>query len=80
MSKTEFTTVLDEVLNEFDCKLVGLNYTEGNIAIVNYTPNSISVWAMCIAYRFMNRAKLRFKIMYELDLLIEVDPELDLGF
>lgn len=80
MSKTEFTLLLDEVLNEFDCKLVGLDYTEDNIAIVDYTPNSVNVWHIYLPYRFMNRARLRFELMYELDLLIEIDPELDLGF
>ena len=80
MTRTEFTIMLDEVLNEFDCKIDGLLYTDGNIAIVNYSPDDVNVWRMYIPFRFMNRAKLRLKIMDELDLLVQVNPEIDLGF
>ena len=80
MSRTEFTLLLDEVLNEFDCKIDGLLYTDDNIVIVNYTSNGVDISRMYIPYRFMNRARLRFKIMNELDLLVPLDPELDLGF
>ena len=79
MTRTEFTIMLDEVLNEFDCKIDGLLYTDGNIAIVNYSPDDVNVWRMYIPFRFMNRAKLRLKIMGELDLLVPVNPEIDLG-
>lgn len=80
MSKTEFTILLDEVLNEFDCKIDGILYTDDNIVIVNFTPDGVEIWRMYLPYRFMNRARLRLKIMDELDLLVPVDPELDLGF
>ena len=80
MTRTEFTIMLDEVLNEFDCKIDGILYTDDNIAIVNYSPDDVNVWRMYISYRFMNRAKLRLKIMDELNLLFPVDPEIDLGF
>ena len=80
MSKTEFTLILDEVLNDFDCKLEGLRYTDDNIAIIDYSPNSVNVYRTFFPYRFANRAKIRVEIMYELDLLVPVDPELDLGF
>ena len=80
MSRTEFTLLLDEVLNEFDCKIDGLLYTDDNIVIVNYTSNGVNISRMYIPYRFMNRARLRLIIMGEEDLLTLVDPELDLGF
>lgn len=80
MSRTDFTLMLDEVLNEFDCKIDGILYTDDNIAILNYSPNDVNIWRMYIAYRFMNRAKLRLKIMDELNLIVPVNPEIDLGF
>ena len=79
MTRTDFTIMLDEVLNEFDCKIDGILYTDDNIAIVNYSPDDVNVWRMYISYRYMNRAKLRLKIMDELDLLVPVNPEIDLG-
>ena len=81
MSKTEFALLVDEVLNEFDCKLYGLIYNSEGICEVSYTDDLETVKKLLFAYRFMNRARLRFKIMDELDLLIPVDPEdLDLRF
>ena len=80
MSRTEFTLLLDELLNEFDCKIDGLLYTDDNIVIVNYTSNGVDISRMYIPYRFMNRARLRLIIMNDLDLLVPVNPELDFGF
>ena len=80
MTRTDFTIMLDEVLNEFDCRIDGILYTDDNIAIVNYSPNDVNVRRMYIPYRFMNRARLRLLIMEQLDLLIEINPEIDLGF
>ena len=80
MTRTDFTLLLDEVLNEFDCRIDGILYTYDNIAIVNYSLDDVNVCRMYISYRFMNRAKLRLKIMGELNLLVPVNPETDLGF
>ena len=80
MSKLKFTVLVDEVLNEFDCKIEGILYTDDDIAILSYSPDDVNVWRMYIPYRYMNRAKLRLKIMDELDLLFPVNPEIDLGF
>ena len=79
MTRTDFTIMLDEVLNEFDCKIDGILYTDDNIAIVNYSPDDVNVRRMYIPYRFMNRARLRLLIMEQLDLLIKINP-IDLGF
>ena len=59
MTRTDFTIMIDEVLNEFDCKIDGILYTDDNIAIVNYSPDDVNVRRMFIPYRFMNRARLR---------------------
>ena len=80
MTRTDFTLMLDEVLNEFDCRIDGILYTDDNIAIVNYSPNDVNIWRMYIPYRFMNRVRLRLLVMEQLDLLIKINPEIDLGF
>ena len=81
MSKTEFALLVNEILDEYDCKLYGLIYNSEGICEVSYTDDLETVKKLLVAYRFMNRARLRFKIMDELDLLIPVDPEdLDLRF
>ena len=80
MTKLKFTVLVDEVFNEFDCKLLRLEYCEDGICRVNYTDGFDTDLHFFVAYRFMNRARLRLKIMDELDLLFPVDPELDLGF
>ena len=80
MTKTEFVILVDEVFNEFDCKLLGMEYSEDGICKVNYTDGFDTDLHFYVAYRFMNRARLRLKIMDELNLLVPVDPIIDLGF
>ena len=81
MSKTEFALLVNEILDEYDCKLYGLIYNSEGICEVSYTDDLETVKKMLVAYRFMNRTRLRFKIMDELDLLTPVDPEdLDVRF
>ena len=80
MTKLKFSVLVDEVFNEFDCKLLGLEYSEDGICKVNYTDGFDSDLHFYAAYRFMNRARLRLKIMDELNLLVPVNPEIDLGF
>ena len=79
MSKTEFTLLVDEMLNEYDCLLTGLVYYDDGICEVSYT-DGIYDKKIYLAYRFMNRARLKLKLLDDLDLLIPVDPEWDLGF
>ena len=79
MLKLKFTVLVDEVFNEFDCKLLGMEYSEDGICKVNYTNGFVTDLHFYVAYRFMNRARLRLKIMDELDLLVPVNPEIDLG-
>ena len=80
MTKLKFTVLVDEVFNEFDCKLLGMEYSEDGICKVNYTDGFDTDLHFYAAYRFMNRARLRLKIMDELNLLVPVDPIIDLGF
>ena len=79
MSKTEFTILVDKVLNEFNLELDMLNYNDDGICKVSYT-DGIYDKHFYVPYRFMNRARLRLKIMNDLGLLVQVNPELDLGF
>lgn len=81
MTKIEFAVLVEEVLNEFGCTTQLLTYNDEGICKVFY--EGIDEWVedyFLVAYKFMNRARLRLIIMDELDLLIPVDPELDLGF
>ena len=80
MTKLKFTVLVDEVFNEFDCKLLGMEYNEDGICKVNYTDGFRTDLHFYAAYRFMNRARLRLLIMEHLNLLIEIDPLIDLGF
>ena len=80
MSKLEFTVLVDEVFNEFDCKLLGMEYNEDGICKVNFTDGFDPDLHFYVAYRFMNRARLRLLIMEQLSLLININPEIDLGF
>ena len=81
MDKIEFTLLVNEILDEYDCKLYGLIYNSEGICEVRYSDDLKTVKKLLVAYRFMNRARLRFKMMDELDLLTPVNPEdLDLRF
>ena len=81
MTKVDFTLLVNEILDEHDCKLYGLIYNSEGICEISYTDDLETVKKLLVAYRFMNRARLRLKIMDELDLLTPVDPEdLDLRF
>ena len=80
MSKIKFNALVNEVFNEFDCKLLGMKYSEDGICKVNFTDGFDTDLHFYAAYRFMNRARLRLLIMDILDLLFPVDPEIDLGF
>ena len=72
MSKLKFTVLVDEVFNEFDCKLLGMEYSDDGICRVNFTDGFDTDLHLYVAYRFMNRARLRLKIMNELDLLVQL--------
>ena len=80
MTKLKFTVLVDEVFNEFDCKLLGMEYSEVGICKVNFTDGFDPDLHFYVAYRFMNRSRLRLLIMDQLNLLIEINPSIDLGF
>ena len=79
MTKLKFTVLVDEVFNEFDCKLLGLEYSEDGICKVNYTDGFSTDLHFYVAYRFMNRARLRLKIMVALNLLVPIYPDIEFG-
>ena len=72
MTKLKFTVLVDDVFNEFDCKLLGMDYSDDGICKVNYTDGFDIDLHFYVAYRFMNRARLRLLIMEQLGLLIEI--------
>ena len=80
MNKLKFAVLVDEVFNEFDCKLIGMEYSDDGICKVKYTDGFETDLHFYVAYRFMNRARLRLLVMEQLDLLIEINPEIDFGF
>ena len=80
MTKTEFVILVDEVFNEFDCKLLRMEFSEYGICKVNFIDGFDTDLHFYVAYRFMNRARLRLLIMDQLNLLTEIDPIIDLGF
>ena len=80
MTKLKFTVLLVELFNEFDCKLIGMEHSDDGICKVNFTDGFDTNLHFYVAYRFMNRARLRLLIMDQLDLLIKINPEIDLGF
>ena len=79
MTKLKFTVLVDEVFNEFDCKLLGMEYSEDGICKVNYTDGFDTDLHFYVAYRFMNRARLRLKIMVALNLLVPIYPDIEFG-
>ena len=79
MTKLKFTVLIDEVINEFDCKLLGMKYSKDGICKVNYT-DGFDDLHFYVAYRFMNRARLRLLMMEQLNLLIKINRLIDLGF
>ena len=70
MTKTEFGLLLDEIFNEFDCKLEGLEYSDDGICKVSYSDGFFDK-KLFVAYRFMNRARLRLKIIYR-DVIVSI--------
>ena len=80
MTKIEFAILVDEVFNEFDCKLLRMEFSECGICKVNFIDGFDTDLHFYVAYRFMNRARLRLLMMEQLNLLIEINPKIDLGF
>ena len=79
MTKLKVTVLGDEVVNEFECKLLGMEYSEDGICKVNYTDGFDTDLHFYVAYRFMDLAKLRLKIMVALDLLVPIYPDIEFG-
>ena len=69
MTKLNFTLEVDKMLNDNDCKLLGMDYNEEEICKISYTDDGVITKEMYIAYRFMNPARLKRKMLIELGLL-----------
>ena len=79
MTRTEFALMVYEMLNEYDCKMIRIEYYDDGVCCINYTNGDYDSHFYA-PYRFMNRARLRLLIMEQLNLLIEINPLIDLGF
>ena len=62
MTKTEFTILVNNILNEFGCVLSCVIFNKDEICKTTYY-DGFSDRHFYSEYRFMNRAKLRFIIM-----------------
>ena len=56
-----------------------MEYSEDGICKVNYTDGFDTDLHFYVAYRFMNRARLRLKIMVALNLLGPIYPDIEFG-
>ena len=74
MTKLEFELLVDEILNEFYCKLERLKYKK-NMCKITFN-DCVFYHDLYVPYRFMNLARLRVRIMKELNLLTPVDTEI----
>ena len=70
MTRTEFTVLADEVLNEFDCVLLCINFNKDEICEITYH-DGFSDRHFYSAYRFMNRERF-CSIFYFYNSKIEV--------
>ena len=73
MTKLNFTLEVDKILNDNDCKLLGMDYNEEEICKISYTDDDVIAKEMYIAYRFMTPARLKRKIMIELSEFNRID-------
>ena len=77
MTKTEFTKLVEEVLNDFGCTTELLKFIDEGICKVFYEGiTELVAGNFFVAYRFTNRSKLRLMIMNELKLLAPADTEI----
>ena len=73
MTKLKFTLEVDKLLNDNDCKLLGMDYNEEKICKVSYTDDGVNTKEMYIAYRFMTPSRLKRKFMIELSEFNRID-------
>ena len=65
MSKTTLATLVNDILDSLDYKMLKIEFNEENIAKIDYTKDGSVIKDMFIAYRFMKLANLRNKVLSE---------------
>ena len=65
MSKTTLATLVNDILDSLDYKMLKIEFNDENIAKIDYTKDGSVIKDMFIAYRFMKLANLRNKVLSE---------------
>ena len=65
MSKTTLASLVNDILNSLDYKMVKIEFNNEEIAKIDYTSDGTVIKDMFIAYRFMKLANLRNKVLSE---------------
>ena len=65
MSKTTLATLVNDILNSLDYKMLRIEFNNQEIVCIDYTKDGSIIKNMFIAYRFMKLANLRNKVLSE---------------
>ena len=65
MGKTTLATLVNDILDSLDYKMLKIEFNDENIARIDYTKDGSLIEDMFIAYRFMKIANLRNKVISE---------------
>ena len=65
MSKTTLATLVNDILNSLDYKMLKIEFNDENIAMIDYTKDGSVIKNMFIVYRYMKLANLRNKVLSE---------------
>ena len=65
MSKTTLATLVNDILDSLDYKMLKIEFNDENIAKIDYTKDGSVIKDMFIAYRFMKIGNLRNKVLSE---------------
>ena len=65
MSKTTLATLVNDILDSLNYKMLKIEFNDENIAKIDYTKDGVVIKDMYIAYRFMKLANLRNKVLSE---------------
>ena len=65
MSKTILAVLVNDILNSLGYKMLKIEFNNEEIAKIDYTKDGSIIKDMFIAYRFMELANLRNKVLSE---------------
>ena len=65
MSKSTLAVLVNDILDSLGYKMVKIEFNDENIAMIDYTKDSLVIKDMFIAYRYMKLANLRNKVLSE---------------